>query len=152
MFYKHIGWNALVHVASGLVQHLRWKGQNCKPFFSHMVFISSLHYKILQELNLISSSFRNISYLHGINMFDLPPMSDPIIQNSDFGVQYDHHWYRHGFCHMTDIATDMECVTSGTSENCVKYFWARVKFPRINAKHYSHCEICRIQARVFTLV
>ena len=77
VFYKHCGWNALVHVASGLVQHLRWKGQNCKPLFFHMVFISSLHYIFLQELNLISSSF---------SMFDLPPMSDPIIQNSDFGV------------------------------------------------------------------
>ena len=95
VLYHHSGWNAWVHVTSGLVQHLRWKGQNCKPLFSHRVFISSLHYKILQDLNLISSSF---------SMFDLPPMSDPIIQISDFGVLYDHHWYRHGICHMTIIA------------------------------------------------
>ena len=31
-----------------------------------------------------------------------------------------------------------------------KYFWARVKYPRTNAKNYSICEICRIKARFFT--
>ena len=29
---------------------------------------------------------------------------------------------------------DMEFVTSGTSGTCVKYFWARVKFSKINSK------------------
>ena len=28
----------------------------------------------------------------------------------------------------------MEFVTSGTSDTCVKYFWAGVRFSRINAK------------------
>ena len=29
---------------------------------------------------------------------------------------------------------------------CVKYVWARVKFPRTNAKNYPLCEICPNQA------
>ena len=33
------------------------------------------------------------------------------------------------------VRADMEFVTSGTSDTCVKYFWARVEFSRINAKN-----------------
>ena len=44
----------------------------------------------------------------------------------------------------------MEFVTSSTNDNCVKYFWARVKFSRIIANKYPTCEICWNQARVFT--
>ena len=39
---------------------------------------------------------------------------------------------------------------SGTSGNCVKYFWAHVKLSRINAKNYPICAFYRIQAWVFT--
>ena len=47
------------------------------------------------------------------------------------------------------IVDCMEFATSGTSDTCVKYFWAWVKFSRNNAK-ISPSVICRIQARVFT--
>ena len=32
------------------------------------------------------------------------------------------------------MVSDMEFVTSGTSDSCVKHFWSWVKFSRINAK------------------
>ena len=38
---------------------------------------------------------------------------------------------------------ELEFVISGS---CVKYFWACVKFSRINAKNYPICEIFLIQA------
>ena len=41
----------------------------------------------------------------------------------------------------------MEFVTSDT---CVTYFLARVKFSGINAKNCPFCKLCRIQAKVFT--
>ena len=40
--------------------------------------------------------------------------------------------------------SDMEFVTNGT---CVKFFWALVKFSRINAKDYLFCEISQIQVQ-----
>ena len=49
-----------------------------------------------------------------------------------------------------DKEADIEFVTSGTSGTCVEYFWAGVKFSTVNAKNHPICEICRIQARVFT--
>ena len=49
-----------------------------------------------------------------------------------------------------DKEADMEFVTSDTSGTCVEYFWAGVKFSTVNAKNHPICEICRIQARVFT--
>ena len=41
---------------------------------------------------------------------------------------------------------EMQFVKSGTSGTCVKYFWARVKFSRINAKNYPICEVFLIWA------
>ena len=40
--------------------------------------------------------------------------------------------------------SDMEFVTNDT---CVKYFWARVKVLRINAKNFLFCEISQIQVQ-----
>ena len=42
----------------------------------------------------------------------------------------------------------MEFVTSGTSDTCVKYFWVQVKLSELTQK--IACEICQIQASVFT--
>ena len=45
--------------------------------------------------------------------------------------------------------TDMEFVTKVTSDTCVKYLLAEVKFSRIYAKkNYSIRKLCQIQARV----
>ena len=38
--------------------------------------------------------------------------------------------------------TDMEFVTNGTSDTCVKYFWAWEFFSRVCAKNYLICEFC----------
>ena len=48
------------------------------------------------------------------------------------------------------LKPDVEFVTKVTSDNCVKKNWVRVHFQRITAKNYPICEICQIQARVFT--
>ena len=45
---------------------------------------------------------------------------------------------------------DMELVTKVTSDTCVKYLLAEVKFSRIYAKNYPIREICQIQARALT--
>ena len=45
---------------------------------------------------------------------------------------------------------NMEFVAKVIDDICVKYFWIQVKLSWITAKTYLNCEICRIQARVFT--
>ena len=45
---------------------------------------------------------------------------------------------------------DVEFVTKVTNDNCVKYFWARVRLSRTNAKNYPFCDIWWIQAKLFT--
>ena len=48
----------------------------------------------------------------------------------------------------TKFFAAVEFVTKVTSDTCVKYFWADVNLSRINACKI--CEICRLQAKVFT--
>ena len=46
--------------------------------------------------------------------------------------------------------SDVVFVTQVSNDICVKYFWAQVKFSRINGKNYPIFEIVSIQAWVFT--